>query len=163
MENNNLQIAHIEYSINTKSLDIFTIGCNGSCNGCFNTELKDWNQKGISVFDTLNKVMELHNKYDNLIDKIIIVGGDPCDAYEKYPFDIKNLLKGIKGITHKPIFLFTRFSIEYIQDDIKDLVDYIKTGKYIPELKCDDNIEYGIKLATKNQHIYKKEGSEWIE
>lgn len=159
----NLQIAHIDYSINTKSLDIFTIGCNGNCDGCFNKELKDWNQKGMSVYDVLNKIMELNHKYDILIDKIILVGGDPYDAYEKYPFDLKNLIKGIKGITHKPIFLFTRYSFEYIADDLKDLVDYIKTGKYIPELKCDDNIEYGIKLATTNQRIYKKEGGQWIK
>ena len=38
----------------------------------------------------------------------------------------------------------------------KELCDYIKTGSYIEELKCDDNIQYGIKLATSNQKINKK-------
>jgi hypothetical protein len=32
---------------------------------------------------------------------------------------------------------------------------YIKTGRYIEEFKCNDNIQYGIKLASSNQQIYK--------
>ena len=34
-------------------------------------------------------------------------------------------------------------------------LDYIKCGKYIPELTTDDNIQYGVHLATSNQRIYK--------
>lgn len=160
---NNLQIAYIDYSINTKSVDIFTIGCNGHCVDCCNPEIKNWDTAGISVFVALDKIMELNSKYNYLFDKIIIVGGDPCDAYSKYKFDMENLLKGIKSITNKPIFLFTRYSLPLIPQDLKDLVDYIKTGEYKSELTCDDNIQYGIKLATSNQAIYRKENNEWIK
>ena len=31
---------------------------------------------------------------------------------------------------NKPIVLFTRFEIDEVPDDIKELCDYIKTGKY---------------------------------
>ena len=39
----------------------------------------------------------------------------------------------------------------------KKMVDYIKIGAYIPELTTDDNIQFGIKLATSNQKIYRME------
>ena len=159
----NLQIAHIDYSITTKSLDIFTIGCDGNCTGCCNPEIKNWNLNGLSVFEVLDKVMELNSRYNNLIERIIIVGGDPVDAYSKHPFNMKTLLRGIKSITGKPLYLFTRHSLPFIPQDLKDLVDYIKTGEYKPELICDDNIQYGIKLATSNQVIYRKENDEWLK
>ena len=159
----NLQIAHIDYSITTKSLDIFTIGCDGHCTGCCNPEIKSWDLKGLSVFEVLDKVMELNSRYDNLIERVIIVGGDPVDAYSKYPFDMQTLLKGVKSVTGKPVYLFTRHGLPLIPQDLKDLVDYIKSGEYKPELTCDDNTQYGIKLATSNQVIYKKENEKWIK
>ena len=84
----NLQFAHIEYSINTKSIDIFNIGCgNGStnpsetaCVGCCNPELRDWNLKGYDPDYVLEKVKSLNDKFDKMIDRILVVGGDPCDA-----------------------------------------------------------------------------------
>lgn len=34
--------------------------------------------------------------------------------------------------------------------------DYIKCGRYLEELKTANHIEYGVVLASTNQHIYKK-------
>ena len=149
-----LQIAHIEYSIQTKSIDIFTVGCNGFCVGCCNPEIKDWNLGGISVDETIDKVIKLNHRFDSLIDRIFIVGGDPLDGYLKYPNDVTKLLMEL-GFLEKPIYLFTRHSIEEVPAEVKKLVQYIKTGAYIPDLTCEDNIQYGIKLATANQKIYK--------
>ena len=156
-----LQITHIEYSMNTRSLDVFTIGCNGNCKGCCNPEIKSWDLKGISVTDTLGKLTELNSKFNKLISRIFIVGGDTCDAYIYYPDDVKILLEKIKTDIKKPIYFFTRHSIDEVPDDIKNMVDYIKTGAYMPELTTDDNIQHGIKLATSNQIIYKKENKRW--
>lgn len=39
---------------------------------------------------------------------------------------------------------------------LSDLFDYIKCGKYKEELKTANHIEYGVVLASANQHIYKK-------
>lgn len=154
--NNNLNIAHIEYSIQTKSLDIFTLGCDAfpRCEGCFNPELWDWNLQGISVQDTLKKVFELNSKFGSLVDRIIIVGGDPVDGYLHHPKDMTILLQELDKLG-KPIYLFTRHELDEIPNELKNVVQYIKTGAYIPELTCDDNIQYGIKLATSNQKIYK--------
>ena len=158
-----LQFAHIEYSISTRSLDLFTIGCsNGSTNpsetacvgGC-NPEIRDWELKGFDSSYVLTKVMQLDTKFGNLIDKILIVGGDPMDAYLRYKDEMTDFLKRLKQITPKPLFLFTRHELNDIPRELLELVDYVKTGAYIPELTCDDNIQFGIKLATSNQKIFK--------
>ena len=150
----NLQFAHIEYSIQTKSIDIFNYGCDGSCPGCFNGGLKDWNLKGMSYQQVLDKVQDLVKRYTSLIDKIILVGGDPLDAYNKYPNQYIELLKGLQPL-NLPIFLFTRHSLECVQQEVIQYVQYVKTGPYLEELTCDNNICYGIKLATSNQTIHK--------
>lgn len=157
-----LQFAHIEYSINTKSLDIFTIGCNGKCVGCCNSEIKKWCNIGMSVYDTTYKILQLNKKFDNMIDRVIIVGGDPVDGYLYDNFSMNFLLNSINEGIKKPIFLFTRYEIEKVPQDIKNRVQYIKTGEYKPELLVDKNMWYGINLATSNQKIYKKVKSDWI-
>ena len=152
----NLQFTHIEYSITTKSLDVFNLGCDAcpKCKGCFNSELWDWNLKGMSVEHTLSKLIDLNNKFDKLIDKIILVGGDPVDAYFHYPNEYINFVKEISKL-NKPIYLFTRYGIMEVPSELKKLVNYVKTGSYIPELATNDNKRCGIKLATSNQTIYK--------
>lgn len=155
-----LQIAYIDYSITTRSLDVFTIGCTGCCKNCCNPEIKSFNNKGISIDETLLKIKEFKNNFNNLIDRIIIVGGDPVDG-EKYTGEVSLMINKIKKITDKPVYLFTRHKLEDIPQSLKDCVDFIKTGEYKPELITDNNIQYGIKLATSNQIIYKKENNKW--
>lgn len=153
---NKLQFAHIEYSIQTKSIDIFNIGCsaNPRCVGCCNSELWDWNIPGLHTVQVVSKVLSLVTKFDTLIDKIILVGGDPVDAYNKYPSEYLSFISQISTL-RKPIYLFTRHSLNEIDPILLAQVDYVKTGAYIPELTCNNNIQHGIKLATSNQNIYK--------
>lgn len=155
-----LKFAHIEYSITTRSLDIFTIGCgdgdvhNPVCKDCCNPEIRDWSLRGFSTPQVVSKILQLDAKYGNLIDKILLVGGDPLDGYFRYKEEFTEFINQIK-IINKPIYLFTRHELNFIPEEILKLVDYIKTGSYIPELKCNDNIYGDIKLATSNQKIYK--------
>lgn len=151
-----LKIAYIDYSIHTRSLDIFTIGCNGCCNGCFNQELKDWNTDGMSLEEAIFKIRSLYNQFEKLIDKFIIVGGDPIDAEIETDGAISVLIDDIKMFSNKPVFIFTRHGLFDIPSSVFKRADYIKCGAYIPELTTDDNIQYGIKLATSNQKIFKK-------
>lgn len=150
---NILQFAHIEYSINTKSIDIFNLGCDGCCKGCCNTELKSWDLKGVNSQQVILKVKDLLNRFDSLIDKLILVGGDPVDAYKHYPQEYLEFVQRIK--LGKPIYLFTRHELEDIPLELLCSVEYVKTGPYIEELICEDNICNGIKLATSNQRIHK--------
>ena len=151
---NKLQFAHIEYSIHTKSIDIFSLGCFGHCEDCCNPELKRWDLSGLDTVQVVSKVVSLTTKFDKLIDRIILVGGDPVDAYKKYPSEYLSFISQIRTL-RKPIYLFTRYELPEIDPLLLAQVDYVKTGAYIPALKCDDNIQEGIKLATSNQKIFK--------
>ena len=150
-----LQIEYIEYSPLTRSLDIFTIGCDGSCKGCCNPQIKDWNLKGLNINQTITKIKDLYNQFEILIDKFIIVGGDPVDGEIKTKGQVSELINQIKYFSNKPVYVFTRHDLSEIPDSILYSANYIKTGAYIPELTTDNNIQYGIKLATSNQKIYK--------
>jgi anaerobic ribonucleoside-triphosphate reductase activating protein len=152
-----LKIAYIDYSINTRSLDIFTIGCNGCCHNCCNPEIKNWDIDGLSVNQAILKLKNLCKDFDKTIDRFIIVGGDPCDAELMTKGQVSLFIDKIKSFSKKPIYLFTRHKLEDIPLSLKDKCDYIKTGEYIEELNVDNNIQYGIKLATSNQHIYRME------
>ena len=80
----------------------------------------------------------------------MIFGGEPLDQNEN---ELLGLLSDLKHL-NKKVWLFTRFEIDEVSESIKFYCDYIKTGRYIPEFKCEDNIQYGIKLATSNQKIF---------
>lgn len=150
---NRLQFEYVEYSMWTRSIDIFSIGCDGQCVGCCNPQIKNWNLKGIDPQQVILKTIHLLEKFSNVVDRIILVGGDPVDAYKHYPKEYLEFVQQIK--LNKPIYLFTRHELKDIPKELLKEVDYVKTGAYIPELTCDDNIQYGIKLATSNQKIHK--------
>lgn len=162
---NELQFAHIEYSITTRSIDIFNIGCGkgitnlndpeyDGCKGCCNPEIRDWSLRGKDALQVISKVVELTTKYSKLIDRILLVGGDPTDAYLRYPKEYLEFVQQLRTLG-KPIYLFTRYELDRIPNELLEIVDYVKTGPYVPELTCEDNICEGIKLATSNQTIYK--------
>ena len=89
-----------------------------------------------------------------IIKNIMIFGGEPLDNDHE---DLKAMLSDIKtNLPNVPLWLFTRYDINDVPDFVKEYCDYIKCGRYFPEQKTEDNIQYNIKLATSNQKIYKK-------
>jgi anaerobic ribonucleoside-triphosphate reductase activating protein len=144
-----MKIASTQISINKKSLEIYVSGCDGTCTDCHNEELHSFD-----IGTDYKKIM--HNILDKLrnplIEKVFILGGEPLLQNRSSMIDMISFLK--KG--KRDIFLFTRFEIEQIDNDILELVDYIKTGKYIKNLKTENNLSYGIKLASSNQKIWRK-------
>lgn len=147
-----MKIAATQYSLNNKSFEIYISGCKlHPCKGCHNPEL--WNENiGVELTqEYLDEIKIKIKEFDNLIKKISVYGGEPL---EKPIEEIEWLLKELRE-TKKEIWLFTRFEIDKVPDRIKNLCDYIKTGKYIESLKTDNNIQFGIKLASSNQKIYK--------
>lgn len=149
-----MRIAGTQYSLNTKSFEIYVSGCKGSCRGCHNPELKDYDIGQPLTKELLQNIVAKIKDFDILIDNIWILGGEPLDQnLDELEWLLKELSKA-----GKPIWLFTRFSITEVPDNIKQYCDYIKCDPYIEELKTDDNIQYGIKLATSNQKIYKLKG-----
>jgi len=148
-----MKIVFIEYSIAQKSIDIFLSGCLPPfCDGCCNPELQSFEVGEEYSEQTINNIKKYIQDYDNLIDNIFIVGGEPLhqDIYA-----LRHLLRE-SSLLNKKIWLFTRLNLEDVPNNIKCYCDYIKIGKYDKELLTDDNIQFNIKLATSNQIIYKK-------
>ena len=149
-----LNINYIDYSIATRSLDIFFAGCNNRCEDCCNPELMDFNN-GTDYGEWLPKIEHYLSNYGTLIENIFLVGGSPNHQDSK---QMENFLVGLKKHYESiNVFLFSgEDSLDEIQDVFKKYCDFIKIGSYRPELKCEENIQYGIKLATINQKILKK-------
>ena len=149
-----MRILATQYTLSTKSLEIYVAGCNGQphCKNCHNPESWNFNNGDLYTKDYLSAIKEKIADNPLLIKNIMIFGGEPLDQNKSELFF---LLKDLK-LFNLPIWIFTRYDITEIYDFVKEYCDYIKCGRYIEELKTDDNIQYGIKLATSNQKIYKK-------
>lgn len=146
-----MHIAATQYTLSTSSLDIYFSGCNPPhCKECQNPEL--W--KFVNKNNYIKKFKDIEEKvknFDTLIENIMLFGGEPLDQNHDEFLDFLNKLKTL----NKKVYLFTRYDIDEVPENIKFLCNYIKCGRYLPELKTNDNIMYGITLATSNQKIYK--------
>lgn len=150
-----LNINYIDYSIATKSLDIFFAGCWNNCHDCCNPELMDFNN-GTDFVEWLPKIENYLVNYESLIERVFLVGGSPN---HQDPEQMEAFLAGLRRRCHGDIKIFAFCGediIDQVQPVLKKYCDYVKVGAYMPELLCDDNIQYGIKLATSNQQILKK-------
>ncbi|MCX7648913.1 MAG: 4Fe-4S cluster-binding domain-containing protein, partial [Elusimicrobiales bacterium] len=136
-----MRILGTQYSLNTKSFEIYIAGCSGNphCEGCHNPEswnFNNGNPYNLKYFLNIKEKIEL---FDTLIENIMIFGGEPLDQDKN---ELINFLKDLKFL-NKKIWLFTRYELEEVPLEIKDLCDYIKTGRYIKELTTNDNIQFG--------------------
>lgn len=152
-----MNILATQFTLSLKSLDIYVAGCKGDpikghCKNCHNEESWCFNQGSPYDNEFKEKIIKKIKSFDNIIKNIMIFGGEPLDQDEK---DLCILLDFLNSF-NKDIWIFTRFPIDEVPRIIKDKISYLKCGAYIEELKTEDNIQYGIKLATSNQHIYKK-------
>jgi organic radical activating enzyme len=144
-----MNIAGTEYSLQTKSFDIFVSGCNRDCLGCFNPEAQDFNYG--EPLDN-NRFAEIMTKItdNDLIENIRIMGGDlleqPND--EAYGF-IYSLFWTMPK--HKKLILYTGAEFKEIPQWCFNLFNAIKYGRYIKELHCDNPL-YG----SSNQHYIQK-------
>lgn len=101
---------------------LFLQGCNVRCTGCHNKASWDID-KGIKK-DIDQLIEELKVICTN--KKITISGGEPLLQIES----LKELIKQLKGFD---IALYTSYND--VDDDIKDKISYLKTGKFIQEEK----------------------------
>lgn len=148
-----IRIAGTQYSLETKAFEIYLAGCKGNphCLDCHNPELWDFNIGSVYNEKYFSYIKNRVIQFDILIENIMIMGGEPLDQ------DLNSLIKFLKDLNtlNKQIWLFTRFELNEIPQRILSLCNYVKTGRYIKELSVDNNIQFGIKLATLNQKIHK--------
>jgi anaerobic ribonucleoside-triphosphate reductase activating protein len=148
-----VNIVFTDFAMQTQSYDIFFSGCSASpkCTDCHNPEAWDFNCG--EDWETYKKKMDIDLRtFRSVIKKIFILGGDPLD---QDPTEFKKFMEWINLYDYE-IWLFTRYEINEISDETKALFDYIKCGRYLPEQSTENNIQYGVKLATANQNIYKR-------
>jgi anaerobic ribonucleoside-triphosphate reductase activating protein len=149
-----MKIASTQYTLQNNVFEIYISGCNGipKCIGCHNKELWDFDVGEEYTLKYFTKLQQKTKRFENLIDNIMILGGEPLDQNidEFYHFiiDMKSF--------NKNLWLFTRYKLEEINKNIIPYFNYIKCGRYCEDLTCDNNTQYGIKLSTSNQKIYKK-------
>jgi anaerobic ribonucleoside-triphosphate reductase activating protein len=129
------------------SVDIFLSGCNREpkCKNCHNPELWNFDNGNDINYEEIIRWLKIKNE---LFDNVIIMGGEPLDQK-----DLVVLLEKIYKI--KPIWLYTSYELDEIPKQIEKYCSYIKTGRYDETQLSKNNIVYGIKLASKNQKIYK--------
>jgi len=149
-----LNILGTQYTLNNHAFEIYIAGCSGKphCYGCHNPESWDFSAGHVDNEFFRIAIAEKIEAFDPMIDNIMIFGGEPND--QKLD-ELEDFLKYLKRF-NKPIWLFTRYGIEEVPAFEKTLCDYIKCGAYLANMVTDDNIQYGIRLATSNQKIYKK-------
>ena len=148
-----MKIVARDYSMTTRSYDIFLSGCkaNPKCQDCHNPE--SWSfDCGTNWIEHILPIHKDLQKFGTVIDKFFILGGEPLD---QDPDEFSLFIAGLKEFG-KEIWLFTRFELDEIPEVTKKQFDYIKTGRYLPELSTEDNVSYGVKLATSNQKIHKR-------
>lgn len=148
-----MNIASTQYSVSNNSFEIYLAGCDGLCgDDCHNKELWDFTI-GNDYCSVIPDIIVKLNDYNDVIDSIWILGGEPLLNKEE---DLIYLVTSIKTVSKKPVYLFTRKELADISDNIKSIFDFIKCGCYNKSYKEDNYVSNGVKLATSNQVVYKK-------
>lgn len=148
-----MNISATQFTLETEAYEIYFSGCNQKCSThCHNKEL--WTFDNGKLYNNIyfNEIKEKIYEFNDLIKNIMIFGGEPLDQNKN---EFIEFLQDMKTL-NKKIWLFTSYEFERIDKIYFELCDYIKYGWYNKELECDNNIQFGIKLSTKNQKIWKK-------
>ena len=146
-----MNILTTEYTLKHRAFEIYVAGCNPPhCKGCHNPQSWDFNC-GIYWKDKYIDIKNKITRNKHLVKRVWILGGEPLDQDHNQLFELINKLKELDV----EIWLWTRYEIDDVPEKIKQLCDYIKTGRYIPERISDDNVQFNVKLATSNQKIHK--------
>lgn len=137
-----LKIAGSEFNWEKMATEVYIAGCNPPhCEGCHNPELWDVNENTL-----------LLDKHISGIEKMVwVLGGEPCDRPKPV---LKSYLSRIRELApNAEIVLFTRR--EEVDDDIKEMVDYIKYGAYDCNKPPVFDEVLGVTLASNNQKVVK--------
>lgn len=128
--------------------------CNKNCINCFNQELRSLKSVNRSAVDIVDEALS------NPLNEGIILGGLEWTEQinDMFYLSVFALMDGLN------VMIYTSLS-EYECTklvEFRSLISiakrqtgklYIKFGSYQQELACQDNVQFGVKLATSNQLI----------
>ena len=123
--------------------------CKFNCPNCFNQHLKELPTLTKSCEDIISEVKA------NPFNKGIIFAG------LEWTLQIRECVALAREAKKNGLQTMVYTGHNLLDDEVTMLqmsqcFDYIKCGRYIEELKSANHIEYGVVLASSNQHIYKK-------
>lgn len=145
-----MNILAVEYSLAHRALELYLAGCNGPhCEGCHNPESWDFGG-GSPLWPAFPSIEDKLGRYTDLISRVWILGGEPLDQDRD---QLLTLLEALR-LHGKELWLWTRYALEDIPEDVLRLCDYVKTGRYMKALATTDNVQFGITLASSNQAIH---------
>lgn len=150
-----MRILATQFTLSMRSFDIYIAGCNPPhCQGCHNPDGWDFNNGDEYNSSYTHRLYDKMQDFYSLIKNIMIFGGEPLDSNINELVDLLTFINSATGGT--PSWLFTRYPIEDVPNDIKLICKYIKCGRYEEDKKVVGHKQYGITLATSNQKIYKR-------
>lgn len=139
-----------DFSLKTRTYEIYVSGCHFQCDGCHNPQLWKFDEGKLLDNEYMNEILGYISNADKLIDRIFILGGEPLDQpLNELIYLLNNLKK-----TGKELWLFTGYdNINDMPVEILNIINYIKCGvfkKNLGPIEC-----FGVTLASSNQNIYK--------
>ena len=128
---------------NETTLAFSISGCPYHCNGCHSQYL--WEYEGDNLIENMEQII---NKYGGYITCVCFMGGDQnMDELIEALRICKNI--GLKTCVYSGSSDMSKFK------DALPYLDWLKLGEYNERFSSKSYIEYGVKLATVNQHMYK--------
>lgn len=152
-----MKILATQYSLATKSLDIYIAGCSGPhCPGCHNPESWSFDQ-GESWAEAMRKIWSKFESFRDMIDSIMVFGGEPLDQDRD---ELATFLSYLANLDAR-LWLFTGKRPLDVPDFVKEYCDFIKCGRYDKDQTTIYNVQHGVALASANQQIFKK-GEDYV-
>ena len=123
--------------------------CKFNCNNCFNQDVKKLPTITKNCYEIISEIKA------NPFNKGIIFAGLEWSLQIDECITLATAAKsvGLQTMIYTGADKKSSIVKHYIKSGV---FDYIKYGRYIEELKTVNHIEYGIVLASSNQHILKK-------
>ena len=120
---------------------LFLQGCNKNCKECHNADIKEHGKGRMVSIDELIRFIESQccNR------KITISGGEPLEQMDS----LEILISKLKARGYN-ICVYTGWEIERVPENILKLVDYIKTGSFMSDLK-NPGLQY---VGSSNQRMF---------
>lgn len=120
---------------------LFLQGCGKNCPGCHNNKILEHGKGTMMEIDELVKFID--RKCCN--KRLTISGGEPLEQLAS----LEVLINKLKNKGYE-ICVYTGWEFDLIPKTILNMVDYLKTGGFINELR-NSNIQY---VGSSNQHMY---------